>query len=234
MLKYVIDVKAYLEVVKKQGESQSWKTATLTAMLCKESDPRIRERFRPYTNGESFQFKDLMSPQDWEEVASALKPNVWRPEEWGFHSFGDAADQKAHELEPIEKDLFMFFNNFKMTLYQWGQRAGGQGQREPKVLPKFGNQMQVPVRYVYATILKRGVEEALGSDGRLNRGIHAGISFVRWQITHPANFPKAAQKLMRLAAGDAGINESSTGESFMSRERVLTMISMRTSEYVSY
>ena len=148
--------------------------------------------------------------------ASDVKPYMeikgWCPEEWRFEAFGEDADVKAHELEPFEENQFMFFNDFKMELYrfEWG-RAGERGDREPKVKPNIGIQLEVPVRYIYKTIFEQVKEEFLGAQGRLKRGIEAGISFVSWQVTHPANFQEEAKKLMRLAAEDAGIKRSRTG-----------------------
>jgi hypothetical protein len=115
LLRFESDLNPYMQVIHGPHDSGSMKTSMLTALLCKESDQRICEMFRPHTIGENFQFRDIS--QDWDQFAAALSPKEWRPEEWCFEAFGEDADVKAHELEPFQKNLFMFFNDFKMKLY---------------------------------------------------------------------------------------------------------------------
>ena len=214
LLRLDSDLTPYLKIMKGR-ESDSTKTSMLTALLQEESDPTIRQMFRPHTTGDRFQFTDI--PENWDEVAAALVPDKWRRKDWILHTFGDAAAQKAHELDitPAEKNRFMFLDDFKMKLYdfRWGRggAGGGGGGREPTAQPSIGAKLHIPVQDIYTIILEEVKEEALGAQGILVKSIQRPISRIHWQVTHPANFAPGAKELVRKSAEAAGIKTSQTG-----------------------
>ena len=139
---------------------------------------------------------------------------------------GDCAIQKASMLSPQEAECHMLFQHFKMALHNFrggGASGGGAqlGPAGPTVKPHRGPQLHVPVRHLFAQILRIVVEDALGPQGRITQqfGVQR-IGHINWQVCHPANFPEAAKEVLRFAARDAGIKEECTGEVDLQSERL--------------
>ncbi|NXB60117.1 HS12A protein, partial [Struthidea cinerea] len=116
-----------------------------------------------------------------------------------FHSFGYAARDYYHDLDPTESKHWLYFEKFKMKLHTTGNLT-----METDLTAANGKKVKALEIFAYA--LQFFKEQALKVGDHSDQG---GSDFenteVRWVITVPAIWKQPAKQFMRQAAYKAGM-----------------------------
>ncbi|XP_077205993.1 heat shock 70 kDa protein 12A [Paroedura picta] len=121
-----------------------------------------------------------------------------------FHSFGYAARDFYHDLDPNESKHWLYFEKFKMKLHTTGNLS-----LETDLTAANGKKVKALEIFAYA--LQYFKEQALKELGD-QEGSEFDNSDVRWVITVPAIWKQPAKQFMRQAAYKAGMATSENPE----------------------
>ncbi|GFT16550.1 heat shock 70 kDa protein 12A [Nephila pilipes] len=124
-----------------------------------------------------------------------------------FHSFGYAARDCYHDLEPQEAKKWLYFEKFKMTLHKTEslsrdtiiQAANGKGV---SALTVFAHALQYFRKHALQELSDQSATCILNDD-------------VRWVVTVPAIWRQPAKQFMRNAAYEAGIASKENPEQLL-------------------
>ncbi|GFY69055.1 heat shock 70 kDa protein 12A [Trichonephila inaurata madagascariensis] len=124
-----------------------------------------------------------------------------------FHSFGYAARDCYHDLEPQEAKKWLYFEKFKMTLHKTEnlsretiiQAANGKGV---SALTVFAHALRYFRKHALQELSDQSATCILNDD-------------VRWVVTVPAIWRQPAKQFMRNAAYEAGIASKENPEQLL-------------------
>lgn len=124
-----------------------------------------------------------------------------------FHSFGFAARDFYHNLEPEEAKKWLFFEKFKMTLHH------SEDLCRDTIIKAANGKSQAAV-VVFAHALRYFKEHALQelSDQSATRILNEDV---RWVVTVPAIWRQPAKQFMRTASYEAGIASPETADQLL-------------------
>ncbi|XP_014294036.1 heat shock 70 kDa protein 12A isoform X2 [Halyomorpha halys] len=121
------------------------------------------------------------------------------PEE-KFHSFGYAARDFYHDLDPSDAKQWLYFDKFKMNLHN-----NMDVNRESQVMAQNGHSVSALTVFAHTlSYMRWQVEKELRDQGRLPK--------VRWVVTVPALWTQQAKQFIRESAYMADICSPETAD----------------------
>ena len=120
-----------------------------------------------------------------------------------FHSFGYAARDYFHDLEPQEAKKWLYFDKFKMMLYDVSEINN-------ETMIKALNGREIPAFKVFSYALKFFKEHVIEELNDQSSTAKITLQDVKWVLTVPAIWKESSKQFMRKAAYEAGMADSSS------------------------
>ena len=120
-----------------------------------------------------------------------------------FHSFGYAARDYFHDLDPQEAKKWHYFDKFKMMLYH-------VNEINSETMIKALNGKEMPAVKVFSYALRFFKEHVLEELNDQSSTVKITLQDVKWVITVPAIWKESSKQFMRKAAYEAGLADSSS------------------------